>query len=71
VEQLSVVFPTSRVVTVSEQTYLFRDRDLRADLAGHEQRMLQGIDGIGPDEFLKTSPDDLALSVRGRGVRTT
>ena len=43
-----------------DQNYLFHDADLRAVIAGHEERFAREIEAIDPDEFLSRSPDDLA-----------
>jgi hypothetical protein len=40
--------------------YLFNDGELSDVLRGREQRMLAAIDEINGDEFLNTSPEDLA-----------
>lgn len=45
---------------MSGPNHLFASSDLRTDLENHEGRMLEQIRSIDPDEFLKTSPDDLA-----------
>jgi hypothetical protein len=45
---------------MAEPDYLFAESDLRTDLENHERRMAEQIRSMDPDEFLKTSPEDLA-----------
>lgn len=40
--------------------YLFADSDLRTHLENHERHLMEQISSMDPDEFLRTSPEDLA-----------